>query len=183
MKTNPSITNLSCSGNHRRLLYGNAACAALCAGAVLFLGVVSEQPAFGAARRGGGGGGGERVQSPGIGAPGAGAGARGEGIAPGAGAGAPGAGAPGVGVRPGAGAGAPGVGVTPGVGVGARGAGVAPGVGVGAPGVGALPHGYIYTVPVGWTWVQYEGCWCACVNGVYYRPMYYQGGTVYLVMP
>ena len=133
MKTHLSITNLSRSVCHRRLVPGNTVWPALCAGAVLFLGVMSEQSALGAARRGGGGGGGGwgggRVQSPGIGAPGAGAGARGAGVAPGAGVGAPGAGAPGAGVRPGVGAGAPGVGVTPGVGVGARGAGVAPGVG------------------------------------------------------
>ena len=83
---------------------------------------------------------------------------------------------------PGVGAGAPGAGVTPGVGAGARGAGVAPGVGVGAPGVGALPSGYVYTVPTGWRWVEYNGVWYAYVNGYYYRPVYYQGTTVYDVV-
>jgi hypothetical protein len=78
----------------------------------------------------------------------------------------------------------PGVG-TPGVkgvGAGARGAGVAPGVGVGSPGVGALPRGYYHAVPVGWAKAYYGGYWCACVNGVYYRPVYYQGVVVYVVV-
>jgi hypothetical protein len=107
---------------------------------------------------------GGRVESPGIGAPGAGAGARGAGVTP----------RPGV--TPGVGAGAPGVGA------GARGAGVAPGVGVGARGVGSLPHGYVYKVPADWTKAYYGGYWCACVNGVYYRPIYYQGVIVYVVV-
>ena len=83
---------------------------------------------------------------------------------------------PGAGVTPGVGGGAPGVGA------GARGAGVAPGVGVGTRGVGALPHGYVYKVPAGWTKVYYGGYWCACVNGVHYRPIYYQGAIVYVVV-
>jgi len=148
-------------------------------GAVLLLAAVGENFAAGAERREGGRyeggeyhGGAARVESPGIGAPGAGAGARGVGVAPTAG----------VGARPGVGAGAPGVGVAPVAGVGAKGAGVAPGVGVGAPGVGVLPHGYYAKVPIGWTKVYYGGYWCAYAGGVYYRPVYYQGTVVYVVV-
>ncbi len=144
----------------------------VCAGVALMLAVLGENSAPGAERRGGGRYGGEgyhpaegRVESPGLGAPGAGAGARGAGVTPGPG------------VTPGVGAGGPGVGA------GARGAGVAPGVGVGAPGAGALPHGYYTAVPTGWTKVYYGGYWCAFVNGVYYRPVYYQGCIVYVVVP
>jgi hypothetical protein len=62
---------------------------------------------------------------------------------------------------------------------GARGAGVAPGVGVGSPGAGVLPRGYVSTVPTGWTKAYYGGYWCAYANGLYYRPIYYQGTVIY----
>jgi hypothetical protein len=144
----------------------------VCAGAVVLLAAFSENFLASAEARGSGHyggseyhGGGGRVESPGIGAPGAGAGARGAGVTPGPG------------VTPGVGAGAPGTGA------GARGAGVAPGVGVGAPGAGALPKGYVHTVPVGWTKAYYGGYWCAYANGVYYRPVYYQGVIVYVLVP
>jgi hypothetical protein len=129
----------------------------VCAGAVLLLAAIGENSASGADRTRGGGA--NRVESPGIGAPGAGAGARGAGVTPGVGAGVPGAGA------------------------GARGAGVAPGVGVGSPGAGVLPRGYYATIPAGWTKVYYGGCWCACVNQLYYEPVYYQGTIVYVIVP
>ena len=158
MKTYLTMTNLGRS--------------ALYTGAVLLLGVMSEKSALGAERRRA-----ARVESPGVGAPGVGATAR------------PGVGAPGAGVTAGAagvGAGAPGAGVTagaPGVGAGARGAGVAPGVGVGSPGAGVLPKGYLATIPAGWKTFYYGGYYCAYVSGVYYRPVYYQGVIVYVVVP
>jgi hypothetical protein len=176
MKTNFKMTNRRRPVAWQRPVCGNGFWPLFCAGAVLFLGLTIENLALGAERgaagRGGGGAGynhagaGERrVESPGIGAPGAGAGARGAGVTPGPG------------VTPGVGAGAPGAGA------GARGAGVAPGVGVGSPGAGALPKGYVRAVPAGWTNVYYGGYSCACVKGVYYRPVYYQGVVVYIVVP
>ena len=69
-------------------------------------------------------------------------------------------------------------------GVGGGAAGQA-GVGRGAAGVGVFPNGgyYYYTVPTGYTKVYYGGYWCAYVNGVYYRPLYYQGAIIYVVVP
>ena len=173
MKRNHKITNLYCQVPNRLPGRGNRVWWVSCAGALMFLGVMSETSAPGAERhtetaeR--------RVESPGVGVPGA--GAPGAGARPGAGVGAPGVGAE----APRAGA--PGVGVAPGVGAGARGAGVAPGVGVGSPGAGALPKGYIHAVPAGWTKAYHAGTWCACANGVYYSPVYYQGVIVYVVVP
>jgi hypothetical protein len=176
MKTNLEKTNSGCRVLHAPVRCGNRVWPVLGAGMLLCLAVTDEQPALGAGGRGGGrggyGGGSDyrRAEAPGVGAPGAGA-------RPGAGVGAPG-----VGVSRGVGAGAPGVGVTPGVGVGARGAGVAPGAGVGAPGAGVLPKGYVRVVPTGYTTVYYGGYWCAYVDGVYYRPVYYEGTIVYVMV-
>ena len=174
------------------------------------LAAISENSAAGAERGGGrsGGSGGAasgrsggaeshpsqgRVQSPGLGAPGAGAGARGAGVAP--------TWAPGVGRRGsrgpwrgrraqdgrGCGSWGPRCGGRSGrrCGSGSRGTrcGSCSRCGSGCPGAGALPHGYYATVPTGWTKVYYGGYWCACANGVYYRPVYYQGSVVYVVVP
>ena len=46
----------------------------------------------------------------------------------------------------------------------------------------AFPAGYIRTVPVGYTTVVYGGYSCRYVAGVYYRPVIYQGSTVYVVV-
>lgn len=60
-----------------------------------------------------------------------------------------------------------------------RGGGVAAApVRVAAP----LPAGYIRTVPVGYTTVVYGGYSCRYVGGVYYRPVFYGGSTVYVVV-
>ncbi|MGH9550339.1 MAG: hypothetical protein ACRD3W_13235 [Terriglobales bacterium] len=96
-----------------------------------------------------------------------------------AGVGVGGVGRAGVGVG-GVGIGAAGVGVA-GIGVGARGVGVAPGVGVGAPGIGVLPHGYYAAVPAGYATVACGAYTCRFVAGVYYRPVMYQGRTVWVV--
>lgn len=45
-----------------------------------------------------------------------------------------------------------------------------------------LPGGYIRTVPVGYTTVVYGGYSCRYVGGIYYRPVIYQGATVYVVV-
>ncbi|MCE9610313.1 MAG: hypothetical protein K8R23_08985 [Chthoniobacter sp.] len=45
-----------------------------------------------------------------------------------------------------------------------------------------LPAGYIRTVPAGYTTVVYGGYNCMFVGGVYYRPVMYQGSTVYVVV-
>jgi hypothetical protein len=83
---------------------------------------------------------------------------------------------------------APGVGVPWGAGVGdwragAAGAGVAPSVGVGSPGAGALPNGYYRTYPAGARPVYYGGYYCYYYNYVYYRPVFYQGATIYVAIP
>ena len=148
MKTNFKNGTLHCAVRHPRLKFNPQFRSILWVGMIVFLVVAATNLAFarggrGGARYGGAGYGENRVESPGVGAPGA--------------------------------------GVTPGVGAGARGAGVAPGAGVGAPGRGVLPHGYVYTVPAGYTDVYYEGYWCAYVNGVYYRPVYYEGSIVYVI--
>ena len=113
--------------------------------------------------------------------PSAGAGWRGAGAGGQAGVGGGAAGQAGVGGGA-AGAGRAGVGGQAGVGGGAAGQA---GVGRGAAGVGVFPNGtyYYYTVPTGYTKVYYGGYWCAYVNGVYYRPLYYQGAIIYVVVP
>lgn len=45
-----------------------------------------------------------------------------------------------------------------------------------------LPAGYIRVVPAGYTTVVYRGYTCRYVGGVYYRPVMYQGSTVYVVV-
>ena len=52
-----------------------------------------------------------------------------------------------------------------------------------SPGAGALPPGYVANVPAGWTKAYHSGYWCALANGVYYRPVYYQGVIAYVVVP
>jgi hypothetical protein len=48
--------------------------------------------------------------------------------------------------------------------------------------VAPLPAGYIRTVPYGYSTVYYGGYNCMYVGGVYYRPVMYQGTTVYVVV-
>lgn len=100
----------------------------------------------------------------------------GAGVGGAASGGARGAGIGGAGAGPGHVGGAAG-----GAGFGARGVGVAPGAGIGSPGVGVLPRGYYAAVPAGRT-VVYRGYTCRYVNGVYYRPVMYQGYTVWVVV-
>lgn len=45
-----------------------------------------------------------------------------------------------------------------------------------------LPAGYIRVVPAGYRMVVYGGYNCYFVGGVYYRPVMYQGATVYVVV-
>ena len=45
-----------------------------------------------------------------------------------------------------------------------------------------LPAGYFATVPVGYRSVYYGGYNCYYAGGVYYRPAFYQGDTVYIVV-
>ena len=44
------------------------------------------------------------------------------------------------------------------------------------------PTGYISVMPVGYTTVYYGGYHCYFVGGVYYRPEFYCGSTVYVVV-
>ena len=48
--------------------------------------------------------------------------------------------------------------------------------------VAPLPRGYIRTVPAGYTVVRYRGYNCRFYGGVYYRPVLYQGTTVYVTV-
>ncbi|MEY4568786.1 MAG: hypothetical protein RLZZ398_225 [Verrucomicrobiota bacterium] len=48
--------------------------------------------------------------------------------------------------------------------------------------VAPMPAGYIRVVPVGYTTVVYGGYSCRYVGGIYYRPIMYQGSTVYIVV-
>jgi hypothetical protein len=52
----------------------------------------------------------------------------------------------------------------------------------GAAVVAPLPGGYVRTVPVGYRPVYYGGYNCMYVGGIYYRPVMYQGSTVYVVV-
>lgn len=45
-----------------------------------------------------------------------------------------------------------------------------------------LPHGYIRVIPAGYRTVYYGGYNCYCVSGVYYRAVFYEGETVYVVV-
>lgn len=45
-----------------------------------------------------------------------------------------------------------------------------------------LPAGYIRVVPSGYRTVYYGGYNCCFVGGIYYRPILYQGATVYVVV-
>jgi hypothetical protein len=44
------------------------------------------------------------------------------------------------------------------------------------------PYGYVRVVPTGYTTVYYGGYNCYFVGGVYYRPEFYGGSTVYVVV-
>jgi len=44
------------------------------------------------------------------------------------------------------------------------------------------PSGYIRVVPAGYTMVYYGGYNCYFAGGVYYRPEFYAGSTVYVVV-
>lgn len=48
--------------------------------------------------------------------------------------------------------------------------------------VAPLPAGYIRVVPTGYRTIVYRGYSCRYVGGVYYRPVMYQGATVYVVV-
>lgn len=48
--------------------------------------------------------------------------------------------------------------------------------------VTTLPAGYIRTVPAGYKTIAYRGYTCRYVGGVYYRPVFYGGSTVYVVV-
>jgi hypothetical protein len=48
--------------------------------------------------------------------------------------------------------------------------------------VAPLPVGYIRVVPAGYRTVVYRGYTCQYVGGVYYRPVMYQGTTVYVTI-
>lgn len=66
-----------------------------------------------------------------------------------------------------------------------RGVAVAPRAVVVAPRpvvVAPLPVGYIRVVPAGYRTVVYRGYPCRYVGGVYYRPVMYQGTTVYVTI-
>ena len=44
----------------------------------------------------------------------------------------------------------------------------------------ALPSGYIGVLPGGYRVVTIRGARCYFVNGIHYRPLFYQGRTVYV---
>ena len=46
----------------------------------------------------------------------------------------------------------------------------------------SYPHGYYSSVPPGYRHVYYGGYNCYYVGGIYYRPTYYQGTTIYIVV-
>lgn len=46
-----------------------------------------------------------------------------------------------------------------------------------------LPRGYVAVVPAGYRMAWYGGYNCYYVGGVYYRPEFYQGSTVYVIVP
>jgi len=48
--------------------------------------------------------------------------------------------------------------------------------------VAPLPRGYVRVVPTGYRTVVYRGYNCRFVGGIYYRPIMYQGTTVYVVV-
>ena len=45
-----------------------------------------------------------------------------------------------------------------------------------------LPRGYIRVVPVGYRMIAYGGYNCYYVGGVYYRTVFYEGETVYVIV-
>ncbi len=45
-----------------------------------------------------------------------------------------------------------------------------------------LPSGYVRTVPYGYRPIYYGGYNCMFVGGIYYRPVMYEGSTVYVVV-
>jgi len=171
MKSNYSARFLGSCVYVPQTVRGNGVLIVLCVAAFLLLSVTNVF----APRRGGYGGAGRRVEAPGVGVAGTGAeSAQRAQSAPRAESADSAQRA-----QPAAAAATASRTAAAGVGAGARGYGVAPGVGVGSPGAGVLPHGYIYTIPAGYTRVYYRGYWCAYVDGVYYVPAYYQGVIVY----
>jgi hypothetical protein len=67
--------------------------------------------------------------------------------------------------------------------VATRGVETAPGVPTSAPGVEALPRGYYTTIPSTAVQTMHRGETCYFAAGVYYRPEYYLGSLVYVVVP
>lgn len=61
-------------------------------------------------------------------------------------------------------------------------AAVGPHGGVAVRGPVAYPSTYIRTIPAGYRTVYYGGYNCFYVGGIYYRPVIYQGTTVYVVV-
>ncbi|MFN5960227.1 MAG: hypothetical protein ACK5CW_01950 [Verrucomicrobiota bacterium] len=45
-----------------------------------------------------------------------------------------------------------------------------------------LPSGYVHVVPAGYRTMMYRGYNCRFVGGVYYRPVMYQGTSVWVVV-
>lgn len=48
--------------------------------------------------------------------------------------------------------------------------------------VAPLPRGYVRTIPGGYRRVYYGGYHCYYVGGVYYRTVFYEGDTVYVIV-
>ena len=51
-----------------------------------------------------------------------------------------------------------------------------------APDVDVPMNGYVRTIPANYQTVTYQGYTCYLANGTYYRPIFYQGSTVYVVV-
>lgn len=51
-----------------------------------------------------------------------------------------------------------------------------------APDVDVPMNGYVRTIPSNYQTVTYQGYTCYLANGTYYRPIFYQGATVYVVV-
>jgi hypothetical protein len=52
-----------------------------------------------------------------------------------------------------------------------------------APAAVPYPAGYVRVLPGGAATVAYRGYSCFYVGGIYYRPVIYQGSTIYVVVP
>ena len=59
----------------------------------------------------------------------------------------------------------------------------APGVATRAAAVDSLPKGYYTAIPSTDDQRMYKGIMCYYVNGIYYRPEYYMGSLVYVIVP